>query len=143
MRRVTGSTLWLGHAGDARDLAVLGAEGIAAVVDLALEGPPAGVGIGGSRELVHCRFPLLDGPGNPPWLLIAAVETTACLLRAGTPTLLACGAGTSRAPCIAAFALGRLRGQPPAAVLTELARSGLADVSPGLWAEVVKVLARG
>ncbi|MFO0892571.1 MAG: protein tyrosine phosphatase [Isosphaeraceae bacterium] len=137
MRRVPGYAIWLGHAGDARDSAALGAAAIAAVVDLALEEPPGA----GTREQIYCRFPLLDGPGNPAWLLKAAVETTACLIRSGAPTLVACGAGQSRAPCIAAHALGRIRGESPAAILIELAEAGLADVSPGLWAESVAALA--
>jgi len=73
MRRVPGSSLWLGHVGDARDLGVLIESGIEAVVDLAHEEPPLSV----SRELAYCRFPLVDGPGNPPWLLRAAIETVA------------------------------------------------------------------
>jgi len=38
------------------------------VVDLALDEPPAVV----RRDLVACRFPPIDGEGNPPWLLRAA-----------------------------------------------------------------------
>ena len=32
------------------------------------------------RELAYCRFPLIDGPGNPSWLVRAAVETVAYLV---------------------------------------------------------------
>jgi hypothetical protein len=46
-----------------------------------------------TRELVYCRFPLVDGAGNPPWLLRAAVETVAGFVRAGVPTLVFCGPG--------------------------------------------------
>jgi protein-tyrosine phosphatase len=136
VRRVPGYSLWLGHVGDVRDLRSLHAAGIFAVVDLALEEPPASV----TRELVYCRFPLIDGTGNPHWLLRAAVETVVSLLRGETPTLLYCGAGLSRSPCIAAAAIGRVRGCPAVEGLAIALGSGAADVSPGLWAEVQEAL---
>ena len=132
MRRVLGYSLWLGHVGDVRDLRGIHAAGILAVVDLAINEPPASV----TRELVYCRFPLIDGTGNPPWLVRAAVETVACLLRGDTPTLVVCSAGMSRSPCIAAAAIARVRGCPVVEGLALALESGVADVSPGLWAEV-------
>src|SRR5437762_5313991 len=70
MRQVSLYPLWLGHVGDARNLrALLDAE-IIALIDLALNEAPAVV----TRELVYCRFPLLDGAGNPRWLLQMAIE---------------------------------------------------------------------
>ena len=89
MRRVPGSSLWLGHVGDARDLVALTESGVEAVVDLAHEEAPLSL----LRELAYCRFPLIDGQGNPPWLLRAAVETVAGLVRSGVPTLVYCGRG--------------------------------------------------
>lgn len=89
-----------------------------------------------TRELVYCRFPLIDGAGNPAWLLQAAVETVAHLLRRGVPTLVACGAGMSRTPAVAGAALALVRGYPLAEGLTLVSRSGVADVSPALWAEI-------
>src|SRR5207244_524756 len=89
MRQLSGLPLWLGHVGDARDLRAVLSAGILAVVDLALNEPPVRI----TRELVYCRFPLLDGMGNPPWLVRAAVDTVARLLRAGTPTLVYCSGG--------------------------------------------------
>src|SRR4051794_38928813 len=68
VRRVPGYTLWLGHVGDARDLSGLLSAGITAVVDLALNEAPVPL----ARELVYCRFPLIDGGGNPRWLLRTA-----------------------------------------------------------------------
>jgi protein-tyrosine phosphatase len=136
MRKIPGFSLWLGHAGDARDLSAIHEAGIVAVVDLALEEPPAVP----ARDLSYCRFPLIDGPGNPPWLLRMAIETTACLLRSGTPTLVACGLGMSRAPCIAAAALASIRGGRAEDVLAEIGQGSAADVSAGLWLEVVDVL---
>jgi hypothetical protein len=136
MRQVPGYSLWLGHVGDVRDLHGIHAAGIRAVVDLALNEPPATV----SRELVYCRFPLIDGPGNPRWLLRLAVETVAGLLRGDTPTLVYCGAGLSRSPCIAAAAIAQVRGCPIAAALAIALQSAAADVSPGLWAEVQEIV---
>src|SRR5262249_51838653 len=104
MRRVPGYALWLGHAGDVRNLQGILAASIRAVVDLASSEPPAPL----TRELVYCRFPLVDGPENPLWLIRTAVETVACLVRSETPALIACGAGLSRSPCIAAAALARV-----------------------------------
>ena len=63
MRHIPDHTLWLGHAGDARDKHELLRLGIGAVVDLAVEEPPAVAG----HEMVYCRFPLIDGTDNPPW----------------------------------------------------------------------------
>ena len=92
MRKVDGYRLWLGHAGDVVDLQGVLSNGILAVVDLALNESPVAL----PRDRTYCRFPLIDGLGNPPWLLRTAIETVACLLRSGTPTLVYCGAGMSR-----------------------------------------------
>jgi protein-tyrosine phosphatase len=135
VHQVPGYPLWLGHAGEAGDLRRLYSTGILAVVDLALNEPPAAPG----RDLAYLRFPLVDGPGNQPWLLRGAVEAVAGLLRSGTPTLVSCSNGLSRAPCIAGAALALARNCPPAEGLALVARSGPADVSPGLWAEVEAV----
>ena len=78
--------------------------------------------------------------GKPPWLLLAAIETVACLLRTGTPTLVYCSAGMSRSPCIAAAAVAMVRGCPADLGLTLVLRSGPSDVSPGLWSEVRAIL---
>ena len=136
MRRVPGYSLWLGHAGDVRDVPGLHAAGIVAVIDLAIQDAPAPV----TRELVYGRFPLVDGPGNPPWLLRAAVEMVAGLIRDDVPTLIGCGAGLSRSPCIAGAAIARVRGCPADEGLAIVLESGPADVSPALWAEVRMVL---
>jgi protein-tyrosine phosphatase len=136
VRQIPGYSLWLGHVGDARDVRSVLSAGIQAVVDLALNEPPLTF----TREMAYCRFPLVDGSGNPPWLLRAAVETVAGLLRAGIPTLVYCGAGMSRSPCIAVAAIVLLRGCPPAEALAVVLRSGPSDVSPALWLEVQAIL---
>lgn len=137
VRQVSGYPLWLGHVGDVRDLRGVLAAGVLAVVDLAVNEPPATV----TRELVYCRFPLIDGPGNAPWLLRAAVESVSTLLREGTPTLVYCGACMSRTPCIAGAAIARVRGCAPAEGLAVVLQSGAADISPGLWSEIQAAIA--
>jgi hypothetical protein len=139
VRRVADYSLWLGHIGDARDPGGLHAAGIAAVVDLALEDAPVVV----SRELVYFRFPIIDGGGNPGWLLRAAVEGVAGLLRAGVPTLVCCGACMSRAPSVAGAAIALARGCPAREGLAVALEGGAADVSPSLWAELEAAMAPG
>jgi protein-tyrosine phosphatase len=136
MRQVIPYKLWLGHAGDARNLRGLLAAGIAALVDLAGEEPPAPL----VRDLVYCRFPLVDGAGNAPWLLRAAIDTTAGLLRERVPALVACGAGMSRSPAVVAAALARVEGRSLVECLADLSRLGPCDVAAGLWQEVLEVL---
>src|SRR5262249_49492037 len=125
-------SLWLGHAGDGRDLRAVHGAGLLALVDLAVNEPPVAV----TRELVYCRIPIVDSSGNALWLLRAAIETTAGLLRAGVPTLLFCANGMSRTPAIAGVALALTRGLPPEEGRALVARAGPCDVSPGLWHDV-------
>ena len=100
-----------------------------AVVCVVANEPPLAL----PRELVYCRFPLVDGAGNPDWLLRAAVETVACLLRSGTPTLVHCSAGMSRSPAVGGAALALASGCSFAEGLIAVTQSGATDVSPGLW----------
>src|SRR5689334_1529287 len=118
MRQIPSCSLWLGHAGDARALRGVLSAGILAVVDLAVNEPPAPV----TRELVHCRFPLLDGPGNSPWLVRLAVLTVAELVRVGVPTLVSCSAGMSRSLVIAGATVAQVRGFSLAEGLAEVTR---------------------
>ncbi len=136
MRRITGYPLWIGHAGDVRDPTNLLKAGISAVVCVVESEPPPAL----PRELVYCRFPLVDGTGNPEWLLRAAVETVACLLRMDTPTLVHCSAGISRSPAVAGAALALARGCLFAEGLVAATESGPSDVSPGLWAEIQEAI---
>src|SRR5262245_28059740 len=137
MRPIPGSSLWLGHVGDTRDLRAVHRAGLLALVDLAVNEPPVAV----TRDLVYCRFPLVDAPGNPPWLLRAAIETTAGLVRDDVSTLVFCAHGLSRTPAIAAAALALAWGLTPEDALAVVARAGPADVTPGLWQEVRAVVA--
>jgi protein-tyrosine phosphatase len=132
VRQLIPYPLWVGHAGDGRDLRGVLSADIAALIDLAENEPPVAV----TRDLVYCRFPLVDGAGNPPWLLRAAVDTVAHLLRSSVPTLVFCSAGMSRSPAVAAVALATVSGRTPEDCLAEVLRSGAADVSPALWREL-------
>src|SRR5207247_693921 len=98
MRQVLPHSLWLGHAGDGRDFRLILDTGIQAVVQLAAEEPALQL----PRELIYCRFPLVDGPGNDAKLLYLATATVASLLERSLPVLVCCGAGMSRSPAIAA-----------------------------------------
>jgi len=133
MRSIPPYSLWLGHIGDVRELRGILAAGITAFVDLALNEPPVAV----TRELVYCRFPLLDGADNPPWLLRAAVETTAALLRADVPTLVFCSGGISRTPAVAACALAQVTSRSAEECFADLARDGKCDVSTTLWCDLI------
>lgn len=132
MREVRPGRLWIGNAFDARDTPRLLAAGVEAVVDLAMEEPPCTL----SREMVYGRFPIVDGKGNSPAVITAAIDMATTFLRASTPLLIACGGGMSRAPTIAASALAIAEGANPDDMLRNIAALGPHDVSPVLWAEI-------
>lgn len=133
MRRVGEYPLWVGTARDARDMRAVHDAGIEAVVDLAMMCPTATP----TRELVYLRFPLVDGAGNPPWLLSSAVRTVSNLLWHGVPTLVACDGGMSRSLAVAALAMySASQPNPPEDYLRLVAGDGPADVHPVLWAEL-------
>lgn len=137
LRSIAACRLWLGHVGDARNLGAVHAAGIAALVDLALNESPIPL----ARELVYCRFPLIDGGGNPAWRLRAAVQTVAGLLRAQVPTLVYCGAGMSRTPAVAGAAIALVRGCPLTDGLALATQSGAVDLSPALWSDIQAAVA--
>ena len=57
--------LWIGNAIDARDVTGVLGFGVAAIVDLAIEEPP----IQYPRDVVYCRFSLIDGSGSMKGML--------------------------------------------------------------------------
>jgi protein-tyrosine phosphatase len=132
VREVISKLLWISNAREARDVSAVLGLGINAVVDLAIEELP----ILFPREVVYCRFPLVDGAGNPPALVKAAVETITNLIRGQIPTLVTCGAGMSRSPAIVAAALARFEGTTPQQSLERVAASGPHDVSAAFWADI-------
>lgn len=138
MRRIEPYSLWLGHIGDARDIRALYDQGIEALVDLALNEPLPTI----PRELVYCRFPLIDGAGNPTWIISSAILMVESLLQHQRSTLAFCGAGMSRSPLIAAAAMARLRQCSLEAGINIVVSCGPADISPALLSDVEQVLDR-
>lgn len=132
MREVLPGLLWIGNARDIRAFRKILSAGITAIVDLAMEELP----IQPPRDIIYCRFPLLDGEGNPPALLQIVVQTTASLIRNNLPTLVACGGGMSRSPAVVAAALASVRTAPIDRMLQDVTGNGLHDVSPALWSEL-------
>jgi len=124
--------LWLGNAMEARDISAVLDHRIVAIVDLAMEEAP----IHFPRDIVYCRIPLVDGAGNRPEIIRAAVDLAASLIGSGVPTLVACGAGMSRSPIIVAAALARIQGSTLEEALEGITSGVAHDVSTSLWAEV-------
>jgi len=120
---------------DARDLRLLYDTGIRAVVDLAINEAPAQLG----RELIYCRFPINDGDGNPDWLLAIAIRTIAAMIRNEIQTVVACSAGMSRAPTVAAASIALLTNRDPDECLIEIIADSPNDVSPILWTHIKRV----
>lgn len=132
MHQIKPHLLWIGHAGDGRDIPAVIDTGIRAIVQLAMEEPP----LLPPRDLIFCRFPLLDGTGNDPVLLRLAIHAVAILQRSRIATLVCCGGGMSRSPAIAAAALSAVEQMPLDECLKIVAEFYQADVLPGLWEEV-------
>jgi hypothetical protein len=136
MRPIAGYSLWIGNTGDLRDWRVIHRSGIVALIDLAVNEQPGPM----AREIVYMRVPLIDGAGNAPWIVRAAVETLAGLLRERRSTLVFCGAGMSRSPAVAAGAIALLTGKTCDECLQSVIEGGPADVSPSTWREVMQAV---
>jgi protein-tyrosine phosphatase len=138
MYQVVQGLLWIGNALDARNPRALFDAEIAAIVDIAYEELPAQL----PRDIVYCRFPLLDGTGNDPRLLQLAIETVVRLLAARIPTIVCCSGGMSRSPAIAAVALSRTRNQPAEEIFNSIVDSHPHDLSAPFWDDVVRACGR-
>jgi protein-tyrosine phosphatase len=132
MYQIAPYNLWLGHAGDGVRFEAIFQHDIRAVFYLAVEETPVRL----PRDLISCRFPLVDGAGNSPHVLGLAIRTLAGHFQLQLPTLVTCGAGLSRSPAIAAAALAVVSGREPAECLRQIAAQHPTDVSPGLWQDV-------
>ncbi len=132
MRAVIPHLLWIGNAEDGRNVQAVLALGIEAVIDLAIEEPPLAF----PREMIYCRFPLIDGSGNSPAVLQAAIDTTISFLQGNVPTLVTCNGGMSRSPAIVAGALTSIENITPEKALERVATAGPHDVSATFWADV-------
>ncbi len=135
MNRIAPYPVWIGHATEGPNFVPILDEEIEAVVDLAAEEPAFAL----PRDLVSCRFPLIDGPGNNPATLALAIGTVARLAAVEVRTLVRCGAGMSRSPAVVAAALALIHGEPPEDWLVRVTRLHPSDVSPGLWNEIVRL----
>ena len=135
MHQIAHYWLWLGNRGDLADLRRIQDEGIRGVIDLAREEAIPRL----SRDLLYCRFPLIDGTGNDPWLLVSAIRTAAHLIKLELPTLVVCSTGSSRAPAIVAAAISSITLRHPATCLRMVSEQVPHDVSPGLWKEITEV----
>lgn len=136
MRQILPHALWLNHNIADDDFRALFDLEIKAIVQLAAEEAP----LHPPRELIYCRFPLVDGPGNEKKLLYLAITTLANLLEKNVPTLVCCGAGMSRSPAIAAAALSMVFQEAPDDCLKQVAEHHPADVTPGMWLEIKQFL---
>ena len=132
IREIHPDHLFLGSAMDARDLRLIYDNRIAAVVDLAVNEPPAQL----ARDIIYCRFPILDGDGNPKAIIETAVRCVATLMENNFRTMVACSAGMSRSPAIAAAAIAVITKTDPDECLTTITAGGPHDVSPILWSRV-------
>jgi hypothetical protein len=130
--------VWIGHGGEAHDFRRLLDAGIEAVVELAVEEPS----FPPRREMIACRFPLLDGVGNPPHVLSLAIRTVATLVEAKVPLLVCCADGMSRAPAVVAAAISTISHEPPEQCLKRVTWHHPSDVSPGLWSDVCQAASR-
>src|SRR5262245_8570198 len=136
MRPLPPHALWLGHAGDGRDYRRLLDAGVEAIVQLAIDEPP----LQPPRELICCRFPLVDGSDNPGRLLLMAIRTVAELIRMRVPTLVCCGHSLSRSPAVVAAALALAGHGTPDDCLRSVAEHHPSDITPGLWLDIRQVV---
>lgn len=136
MREVIPGMIWIGNGRDGGDISRVMDMEFRAVVDLAMEEVPTHF----PREMIYCRFPIVDGAGNSAAILRSAIQCLAVLIETSTPTLVTCGAGMSRSPAIVAAALYESKGGSADDWLKKITAYGPHDVSPALWNEVRSVV---
>ncbi len=137
MRKIGHFPLWIGHAGNGRDVSRMHELGIRALVQLASEEPAIPV----PRDLLYFRIPIADGSGDQDETLALAIRAVADLIARRVPTLVCCAAGLSRSPCVAAAGLAVAIGVSADEGLRQVADAGRCDVAPELWNEAVGLLA--
>ena len=97
MKQILPNHLWLGPPDERDHFRQVLAAGIRAMVYLAAEDAPPMP----PRDLICCRFPILDGTGNDADVVLLAVHTLNTLLKLHVPTLVHCAtapAVRSRSP---------------------------------------------
>ncbi|MEM9352127.1 MAG: dual specificity protein phosphatase [Planctomycetota bacterium] len=132
MTEIHAGMLWVSSRAGLNDLRMLHDQGVSAVVDVALEEQPCGL----PREFVYLRYPLNDGAGNNRSMLKLLLRSVFGLLDSGTPTAVACSAGLSRSPTVAAFGLAHVLSIDPAEAIERIADKKPVDIKDSLWAEV-------
>ena len=135
IREIYADLLFIGNAIDARDQRRLYDNRIAAVVDLAVNESPAQL----ARAMIYCRIPIIDGDGNPNTAIRTAVRCVVTLIGNNFRTVVACIAGMSRSPAIAAAAMAILTKTEPDDCLTKITSEAPHNVSPILWSRVKAV----
>ena len=133
MHEIQPNLLWIGHAIDVRAPHGLFDAGIKAVIDVAYEERPAQI----PRQLIYCRFPLNDGGGNDPNTLLQVLRITTALLQSKTKTIIACSAGMSRSPTIAAFSLAYHLSENPDEVIARIADIKSLELKADLLADTM------
>ena len=136
MREIIPNVLWIGNAFDARNVKVVMDAGFQVVVDLAIEESPIQL----PREVVYCRFPLLDGEGNSPVVMKSAIDLIGSLVIARLKTLVACSGGMSRSPLIASAVIAQVESIDFDDAIRRVTRTGPCDMSPNLCAAVKQLL---
>jgi protein-tyrosine phosphatase len=132
MRLVYREILLIGNAHEVRDLRQLYDRDIRHIIDLAANETPACLG----RDQTYVRIPLLDGSGNDDDSIELAITTAVLLIRREKRTLIACSAGMSRSPCIAAASLALVTGDKLEDWISRIVATGPHDVSGTLWQQV-------
>jgi hypothetical protein len=138
MHEIHPNQLWIGHALDLREPRAIFDSCIAAVIDLAFEELPAQL----PRQLIYCRFPIIDGGGNKEAILFHALQTIIDLIGTGTRTIVGCSAGMSRSPTLASFALAAHLGEEPSVIVKRIASIKALDLKPELWNDMARVFSR-
>ncbi len=133
MHEVHSQLLWIGNAFDVREPRAIFDAGIAAVIDVAYEELPAQV----PRQLTYCRFPLNDGGGNDPIVLFQTLLTATNFIDAEIRTLIACSAGLSRSPIVAAFAIAHHLNEAPDEAIARIADIKALELDRNLWADML------
>ncbi|MGN6546021.1 MAG: dual specificity protein phosphatase family protein [Aureliella sp.] len=132
IREIHDGILYLGNAMDVRDLRLLYDNQLVAVVDLAVNERPAQL----SHDLIYLRIPIVDGNSNWSSSIELAIRCLIMLMNKRLKTVVACSAGMSRSPAIAAAAIAALTRRPIEECLLEIVANAPHDVSPTLWSQV-------
>ena len=136
MRDIIPEVLWIGNAFDGRNVKAVMDSGIQAVVHLAIEEPPVQL----PREVVSCRFPLLDGEGNSAVLMQAVIDLIVSFVKEHIPTLVVCSGGMSRSPLIASAVVAKVEAIDFDDAIRCVTDSGPCDFSAKLYVEVKQLI---